>query len=121
MITFRPAAHASLQASAQEPPIVMTEDNTVAQIIRTVCDLLMQYELVNKVDSTGDLQVILKQNLMDLCNWVRLSLLYFSVSVAESRIILKVMIILYQFSNGGGGGGGLAHLANTLEPEAMNK
>ena len=47
------------------------EEDDVRQIVETVCDLLMQYELVSKVDSTGDLQAILRQNLMDACNWVR--------------------------------------------------
>jgi hypothetical protein len=63
------------QYISQEPPIVTTEER-VAPILSTACGLLMQYELMNKVDSTGDLQVIMRQNLMDVCNWVRLSFIY---------------------------------------------
>ena len=61
-----------LQANTQEPPIVTTENDNITQIISALCDLLMQYELVSKVYGDGDLQVILRQNVMDACRWVRL-------------------------------------------------
>lgn len=62
--------YSQIMANTLEPLIVTAEER-VAPILSTACDLLMQYELMNKVDSTGDLQVIMRQNLMDVCNWVR--------------------------------------------------
>ena len=60
----------SLQVSTKEPAIVTTGNTNVTQTISSLCDLLMQYELVSKVYGDGDLKVLIGQNLMDACRWV---------------------------------------------------
>ena len=42
-------------------------------VLEGVCDLVSVYELISKVDSGSDLHTLLMQNVVDSCNWVRIS------------------------------------------------
>ena len=42
-------------------------------VLEGVCDLVSVYDLISKVDNVSDLHTLLTQNVVDSCNWVRIS------------------------------------------------
>ena len=59
-----------LQALTKESDLVVSNDAAISTILDDVCDVLAYSELASKVDSSSDLQAILKENINDACKWV---------------------------------------------------
>ena len=58
------------QSNNQQAELLTTTDSDIGNIIDDLCDLLAYFELVNKINDTGDLQAVLKENVNDACIWV---------------------------------------------------
>ena len=62
-----------LQVGTQQSDPVVSNDDAISSILDDVCDVLAYSELASKVDSSSDLQAILKENVNDACKWVSIN------------------------------------------------
>ena len=45
-------------------------NNEIGNVLNHLCDLLAYCELASKIDGTGELQAVLRENVHDACTWV---------------------------------------------------